>query len=139
MAKDFKEKTITINLSKVFLKPVTKRVIGAKHVICEGVKKETRLEKFKISNELNELLWSRGRYNSARKITVKIIKEKDVARIMLPSEKYETKKDKTDKKAESAVKETAPEAKKAETPKAEKETVEKKEDKSKEKKTAKKE
>ena len=136
MAKDFKEKTITINLSKVFLKPVTKRVIGAKHVICECVKKETRLENFKISNELNELLWSKGRYNSARKITVKVIKEKDVARIMLPSEKYETKKDKTDKKAESVVKETTPEAKKTEsTPKAEKETVEAKTEKVKEKKT----
>lgn len=91
MAKDFKEKTITINLSKVFEKPVTKRVIGAKHIICEGVKKETRLEEFKISNELNELLWSRGKYNSARKITVKVVKDKEVARIMLPTEKYEPK------------------------------------------------
>ena len=118
MAKDFKEKTITINLSKVFEKPITKRVIAAKYIICQGVKKETRLNEFKISNELNELLWVRGKYNAQRKITVKVVKDKDTARIMLPSEKYEAKAEKK-AGAKTAEKETAPtEAKVAEPKKA---------------------
>ncbi len=131
MAKEFKEKTITINPSKVFLKPTTKRVIGATHVICEGVKKETRLKEFKISNKLNELLWSRGRYMAQRKITVKVVKDKDIARIMLPEEKYEAKQDKKTVKGE---KEAAP---KTET--TAKAAEPKKEEKKAEKKTAKKE
>ena len=132
MAKEFKEKTITINLSKVFEKPVTRRVVSAKHVICEGVKKETRLKELKISTKLNELLWSRGKYNSQRKITVKIVNEKGVGRIMLPEEKYEAKQEK--KATAKGDKEVAPvEAKVVEAKKEE--TVAKKEDKVKEKKT----
>lgn len=98
MAKEFKEKTITINLSKVFEKPTTKRATGAKHVICKKVEKETRLKEFKISNQVNETLWSRGKYSSPRKITIKIIKDKNMARIMLPSEKYIPKEAKTTRK-----------------------------------------
>lgn len=123
MAKDFKEKTITINLSKVFEKPVTKRMIGAKHIIEQAVTKETRLKEHKISNELNILLWSRGKYASARKITVKVVKDKDVARIMLPTEKYEPKEAK--KAAVKAEKEATPAAEKKET-KTEEKTKEKK-------------
>ena len=128
MAKEFKEKTITINLSKVFEKPVTKRVIAAKHIICEGVKKETRLKEHKISNELNELLWCRGKYNAQRKITVKIVNEKGVARIMLPSEKYEAKKEKkTVAKGEKETPETvATEPTKVEPVKTEEKAKEKK-------------
>ncbi len=133
MAKEFKEKTITINLSKVFEKPVTKRVASAKHIICEGVKKETRLKELKISTKLNELLWSRGKYNSQRKITVKIVNEKGLGRIMLPEEKYEAKQEK--KATAKSDKEVAPvEAKTVETKKEE--PVAKKEDKAKEKKTS---
>jgi ribosomal protein L31E len=133
MAKEFKEKTITINLSKVFEKPVTRRVVSAKHVICEGVKKETRLKELKISTKLNELLWSRGKYYSQRKITVKIVNEKGVGRIMLPEEKYEAKQEK--KTTAKGDKEAAPvEAKVVETKKEE--PTAKKEDKTKEKKTS---
>lgn len=125
MAKDFKEKTITINLARVFEKPVTKRCISAKHTICESVKKETRLKEFKISNELNMLLWSKGKYNAQRKITIKVVKDKDTARIMLPTEKYEPKEAKKTAapKAEAALpKEEKAEVKteaKAEKPKKE--------------------
>ncbi|MDD4128580.1 MAG: hypothetical protein PHY04_02500 [Candidatus ainarchaeum sp.] len=131
MAKEFKEKTITINLSRVFEKPTTKRSIAAKHIICKKVEKETRLKEFKISNELNETLWSRGRYSSPRKIIVKVVKDKTIARIMLPSEKYEPKeakkaqsktaekKDKEETPKEAEEKKDAP--KKEETPKTKKE------------------
>lgn len=123
MAKEFKEKTITINLSRVFSKPATKRVIGAKHLICEGVKKETRLKEFKLSNKLNELLWARGKYSAQRKITVKIVAEKNTARIMLPEEKYEAK---TEAKKTAPKTEAVPAAEAKEKPKAEEKAKEKK-------------
>jgi ribosomal protein L31E len=94
MAKDFKEKTITVNLRRVFEKPATKRAIAANYALKANVEKETRLSNVKLSNSLNELIWSRGRYNTPRKLTVKIVKDKETARVMLPEEKYEPKQDK---------------------------------------------
>ncbi len=102
MAKEFKEKTITINLRKVFEKPVTKRAISAKNMIIKAVKKETRAKTIKISNKINEELWKRGKGNILRKITVKIVAEKGIMRALMPNEKYEPKqeKKKDDKKTE---------------------------------------
>lgn len=122
MAKDFKERIITINLKRAFEKPVTKRAIGAKFALKAGVEKETRLHKQLISNKLNEFLWARGKYNAPRKITIKVIKDKDTARIMLPEEKYEPK---TDKKKETkvAAKEEAKADLQKETAKVEKKAV----------------
>ncbi len=138
MAKEFKEKTITVNLKQVFQKPVTKRAINANYVLRETVRKETRLKEFSISNKINELFWSRGKYNCPRKVTVKVVNEKGRAIIMLPEEKYTPKSDKkkTDAKTEVKAEEKKTEAKteaKAETKTAEKATA-KKEDKAKAKK-----
>jgi len=94
MAQDFKEKTITINLRKVFNKPVTKRAISAKYALIQAVEKETRLKKILISNKVNEMLWANGKFNTPRKITIKVVKEKETGRVMLPEEKYETKQEK---------------------------------------------
>ena len=99
MAKEFKEKTITVNLRKAFQKPATKRAISAKNMLKRAVQKETRLKETSISNKVNEEIWGRGKYNTPRKITIKIINEKGKAIILMPNEKYEAKKDKTNKKA----------------------------------------
>ena len=124
MAKDFKERIITINLKRAFEKPVTKRAIGATFALKAGVEKETRLHKQLISNKLNEFLWARGKYNAPRKITIKVVKDKDTARIMLPEEKYEQPKvvAKGDKKKEETfiAKEEAKADLKKETAKVEK-------------------
>jgi len=101
MAQEFKEKTITVNLRAVFAKPTTKRAINSSHVLKNLVRKETRLKELKISNKVNELIWSRGRFNAPRKMTVKIIAEKGNGIIMLPEEKYEAKKDKKDQKGKA--------------------------------------
>jgi ribosomal protein L31E len=84
MAKEFKEKIITINLRKTFNKPVTKRAKSAQHFLKKAVTKETRIEQIKISNGVNETLWERGMYNCPRRITVKIIADKNIARVYLP-------------------------------------------------------
>ena len=121
MAKEFKEKTITVNLSEVYSKPVTKRAINAKHKLKKAVTKETRLKELKISNKLNELLWGKGKYKAPRKITIKIIKEKNTGIILLPTEKYEPKqaKKKEEKKTPEEKKEPG---KKEETKTPEKNT-----------------
>ncbi|VVB74392.1 50S ribosomal protein L31e [uncultured archaeon] len=124
MAQEFKEKTITVNLRAVFAKPTTKRAINAKHVLKNAVRKETRLKELKISNKVNELIWSRGRFNAPRKMTIKVIAEKENGIIMLPEEKYEAKKDKKDQKGKAPAKE---EAKKTEEKAETKKTEEKKE------------
>ena len=76
MVKEFKEKTITINLRKAFEKPTTKRTTSAKNILINAIKKETRAKIVKISNKVNEEL--------------------------MPDEKYEPKqeKKKDDKKTE---------------------------------------
>jgi ribosomal protein L31E len=139
MAKEFKEKTITVNLSEVYSKPATKRAINAKHKLKKAVTKETRLKELKISNKLNELLWEKGKYKAPRKLTIKIINEKNVGIIMLPGEKHEPKQEKkkegkkteekktTEKASEEKKGEKTSEAKKAETektPEEKKETAE---------------
>jgi ribosomal protein L31E len=138
MAQEFKEKTITVNLRAVFAKPTTKRAINSSHVLKKLVRKETRLKELKISNKVNELIWSRGRFNAPRKMTVKVIAEKGNGIIMLPEEKYEAKKDKKDQKGKAPEK-AKEEAKKTEEKVEAKKTEEKKEAKApiKEKATAK--
>jgi len=109
MVKEYKEKIITVNLRKVFDKPVTKRAKSALFVIKEAVRKETRAENIKISNLVNETVWERGLFKAPRKITVKVIPGKDGVNVYLPDEKVKAKEEKKDKpkslkeKAEAAV------------------------------------
>jgi ribosomal protein L31E len=124
MAKEFKEKTITVNLIKTFNKPKTKRAKSAQHFLKQAITKETRIEKIKISNGVNETLWGRGMFNCPRKITVKIIAEKDTARVYLPNEKIVEKKAEKLKETKTENKATKEESKK-ETEKAKTESVKK--------------
>jgi ribosomal protein L31E len=129
MAKEFKEKTIIANLSKVYQKPATKRARSAATILRNIITKETRMENIKFSNKVNELLWSRGKFNAPRKVTIKVIPDKGIARVILPDEKYEPKTEKKDakktegKKEEKKQEETKPITKKTE----EKASTEKKE------------
>lgn len=115
MAKEFKEKTITVNLIKTFNKPKTKRAKSAQHFLKQAITKETRIEKIKISNGVNETLWGRGMFNCPRKITVKIIAEKDTARVYLPDEKIVEKKAEKVKETKTENKTTKEEVKKEAT------------------------
>ena len=131
MAQEFKEKTITINLRKVFSKPTSKRATAALYAVREAVKKETRKTEIGLSQGVNLLIWERGLYNAPRRMTIKIIadeKDKKACMVYLPDEKAVEKKEKKaegkraekkeDKKAEDKPKAApaakAPEAKKEE-------------------------
>jgi ribosomal protein L31E len=102
--KDFKEKIITINLKRAFTKPIKRRSECAIRVMKDRITKETRLSEFKISNKVNEVMWARGITNCPRKIIVKIINEKGIAKVYLPDEtivKKAEKSEKTEAKAEA--------------------------------------
>ena len=89
------EKIITVSFTKVFDKPVTKRATSALFFLKKAITKETRKKEIKISNKVNEAIWSRGLFKSPRRITVKVIIDKD-AKVYMPDE--ELPKAKTDKK-----------------------------------------
>ena len=108
MVKEFKEKIITVNLTKAFDKPVTKRAKSALYILKKGVTKETRIDSIKISNKVNEFLWEKGLFKSKRKITVKLVKNKEGIDVYLPDEKViiktETKKKKEPQTKQEQVK-----------------------------------
>jgi len=116
MAKDFKEKLITINLTKAFDKPVTKRAKSALYLMKKGVTKETRISNIKLTNNVNAMIWERGLFKCHRKITIKVVKEKDGVRIYLPDEKVivqkEEKKKRVPQTKQEKVKEKLEELKK---------------------------
>ena len=124
MAKDYKEKKITVNLTKVFKKPVTKRAKGAVFRLRAKVRKETRAKEVFLSNQVNETLWEKGMFRCPRKITVKVVKDNENARVYLPGEKIVVKKE--DKKKEKGIKAKAEEiAGKKETKTDEKKEIKK--------------
>jgi len=107
MAKEYKEKKITINLTKVCTKPMTKRTRAGIFLLKAKVRKETRATDVILSNQVNEAIWARGMYHCPRKITVKVINDKGNARVYLPDEKVELKKE--EKKTEKGLKAKAEE------------------------------
>jgi large subunit ribosomal protein L31e len=134
MAKDFKEKEITVNFNKVFDKPVTKRATSSLKVIRDKVTKETRLNDVKLKNSVNEAVWQKGLFKGLRKLKVKVVKDKNTAVVYLPEDKVEVK----EKKKETKKAVTKPETDKKEEKKEEPEKDTKKEEKASEKKDDKK-
>lgn len=119
MVKDFKEKEMTIGLGKIFEKPVTKRASSALKFIKDDVKKQTKAKDIKISNKVNEAIWEKGKFKGIRKISVKVVKDKEIARVYLKDEKIEVKKE-NKKEEKKDVKSPAREESKKETKEAEK-------------------
>ncbi len=126
MVKEFKEKIITINLRKAFEKPTTKRAKSALYALKKAVRKETKKDNIKISNKVNEELWKNGLFKSLRKITVKVVPEKDIIRVLMPNEKIEVKKEEKPKTIKDRI-----EKAKAGIAKEENKTEDKKEEKNK--------
>jgi len=107
MVKEYKEKKITINLTKVCAKPMTKRTRAGIFLLKAKVRKETRAEEIMLSNQVNEAIWARGMYKCPRKITVKVVNDNGNARVYLPDEKVELKKE--EKKKDKGLKARAEE------------------------------
>ena len=78
------ERTYTIPLRKVWGPPRGKRTPRAVRLLRAFVKRHMKVENVEISNEVNEELWARGIRKPPRKITVRLVKDKEGRVIVYP-------------------------------------------------------
>jgi large subunit ribosomal protein L31e len=79
------ERTYTIPLRKVWGPPRGKRTPRAARLLRAFVKRHMKAENVEISNEVNEELWARGIRKPPRKITVRLVKDKEGRVIVYPA------------------------------------------------------
>lgn len=79
------EKIITINLRRANLASGKRAASRAVRIVREIAKKVADSEEIKIDNNLNVILWSRGKGKTLRKVSIKIQKLKDGEVRVLPS------------------------------------------------------
>ena len=78
------ERIYTIPLRKVWGPPRGKRTPRAMRLLRAFVKRHMKAENVEISNEVNEELWARGIRKPPRKITVRLVKDKEGRVIVYP-------------------------------------------------------
>ena len=78
------ERIYTIPLRKVWGPPRGKRTPRAARLLRAFVKRHMKAENVEISNEVNEELWARGIRKPPRKITVRLVKDKEGRVIVYP-------------------------------------------------------
>ena len=71
------ERVYTVPLWRAWVTPRHRRTKRAINIIKEYATHHMKSEKIMISEELNELMWSKGIQNPPRRITVKMVKDKD--------------------------------------------------------------
>jgi large subunit ribosomal protein L31e len=79
------ERTYTVPLRKVWGPPRGKRTPRAARLLRAFVKRHMKAENVEISNEVNEELWARGIRKPPRKITVRLVKDKEGRVIVYPA------------------------------------------------------
>ena len=79
------ERTYTVPLRKVWGPPRGKRTPRAARLLRAFVKRHMKVENVEISNEVNEELWARGIRKPPRKITVRLVKDKEGRVIVYPA------------------------------------------------------
>ncbi len=127
------ERVLILNLRKK-LKEYSrlKRAKKAIRLIKDYTRRFVKVKNVKLSNKLNEYVWSNGIRNPPKKIKVKVIKEFDLGKVYLFDEKIEETKAKEEKpkeiKKESEKKEENKGEVKEKKEKGEKETKENKKD-----------
>ena len=122
-AEETAEKLITISLSRAKPTPRYRRTDRIVNVLKEKVAHYMKVEEdeVKISQKLNEQLWTQGRRSRLPRISVKVTKDADgVVTVKLPNEKEEEEEK---KEAKKGAKKEAKEEKKEEPKVAEKPTA----------------
>lgn len=73
------ERIYTVPLGRAWIRPRTKRAPRAIRLLKAFVRRHIKVdeESIRISNEVNEKIWSRGIQKPPRKIRVKLIKDKE--------------------------------------------------------------
>ncbi len=71
------ERILVVNLKKLVWVPRTQRAPRAVRLLRSTVQKATKAEKVEVSNEVNELIWSRGIEKPPHKVRVKLVKDEE--------------------------------------------------------------
>lgn len=87
----------TIRLGKAWDTPQHRRTDRVVNMIREFAKKHMKTEKVKIEQDLNRLVWYRGKTNPPRSVRVRMIKEDDVVTVSSFSEARNTEERKLEK------------------------------------------
>jgi large subunit ribosomal protein L31e len=113
MAEEKKERLYTIPLGKAYNYVRTKRAIRAVDLLRAFVARHMKVPSWsvKISEALNESIWSRSMQKPPRKVKVKVVAEGEIVKVSLPDEKPKVKKDRSKKKKTPKAAEAKTEAK----------------------------
>ena len=82
----------TINLGRAWITPQHKRTDRVVNIIKEFAEKHMKSEEVKIDQDLNRLIWKRGKTNPPRKVRVKMVKD-DGGMVIVSSYEEATKPD----------------------------------------------
>ncbi len=80
------ERIYTINLKRVMLAPRWRRTVRAINLIKEFAKKHMKASEVKISEEVNRLVWARGVESPPRRLTLRMVKDKEGVVTVSPAE-----------------------------------------------------
>ncbi|MEM2123197.1 MAG: 50S ribosomal protein L31e [Candidatus Bathyarchaeia archaeon] len=78
------ERIVTMNLKELVRVPRRQRAPRAIKLIRAQAKRIMKAEEVKVSNEVNEELWSKGIEKPPRRITVKLVKDEEGRITILP-------------------------------------------------------
>ena len=101
------ERIYNVPLSDAYLTTRVKATRRAITILRNFIKRHAKVEEenIKVSNKLNQYIWSRGRKKPPRHVKIKVIKDNGIAKAYLHDEKIEEKKPvetkKEEKKAEA--------------------------------------
>ena len=71
------ERILVVNLKKLAWVPRAKRAPRAVRLLRSTVHRATKAEEVKVSNEVNELIWSKGIEKPPRRVKVKLVKDEE--------------------------------------------------------------
>lgn len=71
------ERILVVNMKQLVRVPRTQRAPRASRLLQSIIARATKANEVKISNEVNEILWSRGIEKPPRKIKVKLVKDEE--------------------------------------------------------------
>lgn len=82
------EKIFTIPLREAYKKTVRKRAPYAARLVRSFLKMHTKAETVKLGQELNKMVWARGRKHPPRKVRVKAVKDGNIVKAELVGFEY---------------------------------------------------
>ncbi len=71
------ERILVVNMKQLVRVPRIQRAPRASRLLQSIIARVTKADEVKISNEVNEILWSRGIEKPPRKIKVKLVKDEE--------------------------------------------------------------